>query len=92
MVLVIVHALRRQQLRPRSRMAWLAAALAATAFAALRRLESRAIAGGWFGGVAGAAADPLAQLSQFRRQGGELGHADLRSLDGRTASPAAETR
>ena len=52
--------------------ALLAASLAATTFATLRRFETRAITGGWFGGVAGAAANPLSQAGQFRRQGGEL--------------------
>ena len=54
-------------------MTWLAAALEATALATLRRIESRAIAGGWLGGVTGAAADPIPRLSQFRRQRGEQG-------------------
>jgi hypothetical protein len=50
----------------------LSAALATTAHAPLRRLEPWAIAGGWFGRVARAAADPLPQLSQLSGQGGEL--------------------
>ncbi len=53
-------------------MAWLAAPLAAAAaLASIRRLKPRAT-GGWLGGVAGAATDPLPQLSRFRRQSGEL--------------------
>lgn len=59
----LIDSFDRQQLRPRSRMPWLAAALEATALATLRRHESRAIAGGWLGGVTGAAADPIPQLS-----------------------------
>ena len=54
-------------------MARLAAPLAATAFETLGRLKPRAIAGGRFGGIAGAAAYPLPQVGQFGRQGGELG-------------------
>jgi hypothetical protein len=50
----------------------LSAALAATALAPLRWFEPWAIAGGWSGRVAGAAADPFPQLSQLRGQGGEL--------------------
>ena len=49
----------------------LSATLAATALA-LRRLEPRPIAGGWFGGVAGTAADPLSQAGQLRCQSCEL--------------------
>lgn len=51
----------------------LTAALAATVLAALRRLELGPIAGGCFGGVAGAAADPFPELSQLSGQEGELG-------------------
>jgi hypothetical protein len=54
-------------------MARLTAPLAATAFATLRRLAPRPIAGGQFGGIAGAAADPLPQAGQFGSYGGELG-------------------
>jgi hypothetical protein len=53
-------------------MRWLTAALAATALALCRRLKPVPIAGGRFGGVAGAAADPLEQAGQFGSQGGEL--------------------
>ena len=53
-------------------MTWLTAALAATALAARRRLKPRPIAGGRFGGVARAAANPLEQAGQFGSQGGEL--------------------
>ena len=68
----IVNPLNRQQFRAGSWMARLATPLATTAFAPLGRLEPRAFAGGWFGGVAGTAADPLPQAGQFGRQGGEL--------------------
>lgn len=68
-----VNALHRQQHRASAGMARLAAPLAATAFATLGRLEPRPIAGGRFGRVAGAAADPLPQAGQFDSQGGELG-------------------
>jgi len=68
-----VNALHRQQLRASAGMARLAAPLAATAFATLGRLKPRAIAGGRFGGIAGAAADPLPQVGQFGSQSGELG-------------------
>ncbi len=68
-----VNALHRQQLRASAGMARLAAPLAATAFTTLGRLEPRTIAGGRFGGIAGAAADPLPQVGQFGSQGGELG-------------------
>jgi hypothetical protein len=57
----LVHPLDWQQLRSRSGMARLAAALAATAFAALRRLKSRTVTGGRFGGIVGAATVPLPQ-------------------------------
>lgn len=67
-----IHPLDRQQLRPRSRMARLTAALAAAALATLRRLKPRAITGGWFGGIARAAADTHPQLGQLCCQGGEL--------------------
>jgi hypothetical protein len=50
----------------------LATALTATAFTPLWRLKPRAIAGGRFGRVTGAAADPLPQAGQFGGQGGEL--------------------
>jgi hypothetical protein len=53
-------------------MAWLTAALAATALAPCRRLKPGPIAGGRFGGVARAAADLLPQAGQFGSQGGEL--------------------
>ena len=62
----------RQQLRPGSGMTRLAATLAATAMASLRWLQPRPIAGGWFRGVARAAADPLPQAGQLSDQGGEL--------------------
>jgi len=68
----LINPLKRQQLWPRPGMARLATALASTALASLRRLEPSAVTGGRFGGVAGAAADPLAQLGQLARQGGEL--------------------
>jgi len=68
----LIYPLDRQQLRVRAGMARLTAALASTALASLRRLEPRAVTGGRFGGVAGAAADPLPQLGQLARQGGEL--------------------
>ena len=74
----LIHPLDRQQFRTGSWMARLAAPLAVTALAPLRRLKPRAIAGGWFGGVARAAADPLTQLGQFGRKGGEL---DAQLLD-----------
>ena len=61
MVHHLIHPLDRQQLRPRSRMTRLTAALAATALAPCRRLKPGPIAGGRFGGVARAAADPLPQ-------------------------------
>jgi len=54
-------------------MALLAAPLAATVLATLGQLESRAIAGGRFGGIARAAADPLPQAGQFGSQSVELG-------------------
>ena len=63
----------RQQLRASVGMARLNASLAATAFAKLGRLKPRAIAGGRFGGIAVAAADPLSQVGQFGSQSGELG-------------------
>jgi len=53
-------------------MSRLAAALAATALAPLRRLKPRAVTGGRLGRVARAAADPLPQAGQFAGQGGEL--------------------
>ena len=53
-------------------MARLAAALAATALAALRWPESRAVTGRRLGGVARAAADSLPQAGQLGGQGGEL--------------------
>ena len=67
-----IHPFDRQQLRTRSKMARLSAALAATAPAALGRLKPRPIAGGWPGGVARAAADLFPQAGQLRYQGGEL--------------------
>jgi hypothetical protein len=68
----LIHPLDRQQPRPSAGMALLPTALAATAFAALGRLEPRAVTGGRLGGVAGGSTDPLAQAGQFRRQGCEL--------------------
>jgi hypothetical protein len=64
-------------------MARLATAFAATAIASLRRLEPGPIAGERLGGVARAAVDPLPQLGQIARQGGELAAAllDLLLLD-----------
>ena len=53
-------------------MDWLTAAFAATALTPLRWLKPRAVAGGWFGEVARAAADPLPQAGQLAGQGGEL--------------------
>ena len=50
-------------------MAWLATPLAATAFALQGRLESLAIAGGWFGRVA---TDAHPQAGQLGSQCGEL--------------------
>jgi hypothetical protein len=50
---------RRQQLRSGSGMAWLTAALAATALMPCRRAKTGSIAGGRLGGAAGAAAEPL---------------------------------
>jgi hypothetical protein len=67
----LIHPLDRQELRTGSWMTRLAAPLAATAFATLGRLETRAIAGGRFEGVAGRSADPLAQAGQLCGQGGE---------------------
>ena len=72
MVHHLIHPLDRQQLRPGSGMARLAAAFAATALAPLRRLEPRAVTGGRLAGMTRAAADALAQLGQLARQGGEL--------------------
>jgi len=54
-------------------MARLVAPLGATAFASLRRLKPRDLAGGRFEGIAGAAAAPLPQVGQFGSQSGELG-------------------
>jgi hypothetical protein len=51
----------------------LATALAANAFLSLGCLKAGAVAGGRFGGVAGAAANPLPQAGQLTRQAGELG-------------------
>jgi hypothetical protein len=68
----LIHPLDRQQLRATAVVARLATTLAATALAPLRRLKPRLITGGRLGGIAGAAADPLLQLSQFRRQSAEL--------------------
>ncbi len=67
-----IHPLDRQQLRATAGVARLATTLAATAFAPLRWFKAGAVAGGRLGGIAGAAADPLLELGQFRRQGGEL--------------------
>jgi hypothetical protein len=68
----LIHPLDRQQLRATAGVARLATTLAATALAPLRRLKPRPITGGRHGGIAGAAADPLLELSQFAGQGGEL--------------------
>ena len=68
----LINPLDRQQLRSGSWMTRLATALAATAFTPLWRLKSGSVAGGRFGGVTGAAADPLPQAGQFGGQGGEL--------------------
>jgi hypothetical protein len=57
----LVNALDRQQLGPSAGMALLPTPLAATAFAPLGRLKTRAVAGGRLGRVAGVSADPLAQ-------------------------------
>ena len=54
-------------------MAWLTPTLTATAFAPLQRLKPRTIAGGWFGGITRAAADPLPQARQLCGQGADLG-------------------
>jgi hypothetical protein len=73
--MVLLHriaTLHRQQLRPCAGMPLLPTPLAATAFAPLTRLKTRAITGGRPGGVARVAADSLAQAGQFRRQGGDL--------------------
>ncbi len=90
----IVSALQRQQLRASAGMAQLAATLAATDFATLGQLRPRAIAGGRFGGIAGAAADPLPQVGQFGSQGGGLGAQLLdllllRKINARTATGVA---
>ena len=69
----LIHPLDRQQLLPGSGMDGLATALAITALALLGRLKPMAIAGGWFGGVPRAAADPLPKAGQLGRQGSELG-------------------
>jgi hypothetical protein len=53
-------------------MAWLATPLAATAFPFQGRIESLAVAGGWFGRVARIAADALSQAGQLGSQCGEL--------------------
>ncbi len=68
----LIHPLDRQQFRPTAGMARLTAALAATALAPLWRLKPKPVTGGWFGGVARAPVDPLPQLGQLARQGGEL--------------------
>jgi hypothetical protein len=68
----LINPLDRQPLRSGSWMTRLATALAATAFTPLWRLKSGSVAGGRFGGVTGAAADPLPQAGQFGGQGGEL--------------------
>jgi hypothetical protein len=68
-----IHSLNRQQLRPIAGMALLATALATTAFAPHRWLKPRTIAGGWFGGIARAAIDPLLQARQLCCYGGEQG-------------------
>jgi hypothetical protein len=67
----LIHSLDRQKLRPFAGMAWLTASLAAIAFAPLGWFKTRAVTGGRLGGVAGAAADPLPQVGQLGRQGGE---------------------
>jgi hypothetical protein len=69
----LLNSLNRQQLWAGSWMARLATPLAATAFTPLWRFKTLAIARGRFRGVAGTAADPLAQAGQFGRRGGELG-------------------
>ena len=69
MVMVALAAFHRQQPRPRAGMAWLASPLAATAFALQGRLESLAVAGGWFGRVA---ADAFPKVGQLGSQCGEL--------------------
>lgn len=76
----LIHPLDRQQLRPRSGMARLAAALAATALAPLWRLNTQTITGGRFGGVARAATNPHLQAGQLARQGGELAAEQLNLL------------
>ena len=68
----LIHPLDRQQFRPTAGMARLTAALAATALAPLWRLKPKPITGGRFGGVAGAATDPLTQVCQLGGQAGEL--------------------
>ena len=68
----LIHPLDRQQLRPRSGMARLSAALAATSLAALGWLKARPITRWRFGGVTGTAADLLPEAGQFSCQGGEL--------------------
>jgi hypothetical protein len=72
MVMGALAALHRQQPRPRAWMAWLATPLAANAFAFQGRLESLAVAGGWFGRVARVAADALPKAGQLGSQCGEL--------------------
>lgn len=69
MVMDALAALHRQQPRPRAGMAWLASPYAATAFALQGRLESLAVARGWFGRVA---ADAFPQAGQLSSQCGEL--------------------
>jgi len=86
----LIHPLDRQRLRPGSRVAWLAATLAATALAPLQRLETRPIAGGRFGGVARAATDPLPQAGQLGRQGGEFAAEFRRSPASEPESPFAQ--
>jgi hypothetical protein len=60
----LVNPLNRQQLRASAGLARLTAALAASTFAPLGRLETQDAAGGRFGGVEGAAGDALTQAGQ----------------------------
>jgi hypothetical protein len=83
----LIHPLDRQQLRPSAGMARLAAALAATTLAPLRWLEPSPVTGGWFRGVARAAADLIPQLGQFPGQGGGLTAEQFNFL---TAGPAVQ--
>jgi hypothetical protein len=83
-------------------MARLAAAFAVTDLAPFRWLVARralmifraalalAGTGRWFGGVARAAADPLLQIGQFGRQGGEFAAEFIVLLPGEPESRVAE--